>query len=145
MAVGRVSRRRVAVPHPVVLRTGIARWRKRWSQRLSAWERQIPERWWVLIQVARWLWSPAYVAARQSVRKVAVDPSFVGKRGPIAMQHMRNESGLYHPLGENLIREVEARQWARLYAKDAGVAVSWQQAGALCELAYHALKTRGTQ
>ena len=140
-----MSSRRVAVPHPVVLRTGIAKLRKRLQQQLSAWERRLPERWWLLVQVARWLWSPAYAAAQQSVRKVAIDPSFTGKRGPLAMQHMKNESGLYHPLGENLIREVEARQWARLYAKDAGELVSWQQAGALCELAYHALKVRGTQ
>lgn len=145
MAIGRMSRRRVAVPHVVVLRGGIARLRKRLAQRLSAWEQRIPERWWLLIHVARWLWSPAYAAARQSVRKVAIDPSFAGKRGTLAFQYMRNESGLYHPLGENLIREVEARQWARLYAKDAGVSVSWQMAGALCELAYHAVKSRGPQ
>ena len=129
-------------PGPV-LRTGRARLAKRLSQRWHAVVRHVPDRWWLLVQVIRWLWSPAFAAAAASVRKVAVEPSFRDVRGPLAFQHMKNESGLYHPLGENLIREVEARQWARLYAKEAGRSMSWQEAGALCELAYHVLKTRG--
>lgn len=131
-----------AVPAPV-LRTGWARLRKRISQRLADYERRLPDGWWLCVQVLRWLRSPAFRAAQQAVRKVASDPSFRETRGPHAFQHMKNESGLYHPLGENLVREVEARQWVRHYAKDAGVSVSWQEAGALAELAYHVLKARG--
>ena len=102
-----------------------------------------PEWLWLLIRLWGVVRSPAFVAAQQAVRKVAADPSFRDKRGPLAYAHMQAEAAVYHPLGENVIREVEARMWTQVYAADAGTRVSWPVAGVLTELAYLALKERG--
>ena len=103
----------------------------------------LPDWAWLLARLALLLRSPEFDAARKAVRKVAVDPSFTNKRGPHAFTHMQQEAGVYHPLGENLVREVEARMWTRVYAQETNTVIPWQRAGALSELAYLALKERG--
>lgn len=66
--------------------------------------------------------SPVWKAAEQSVKKVAVDPSFA------------------QPLGAHLGREIrrdEAAEWAKHYLHDAGFVYRDADVNLACELVYH--------
>lgn len=105
--------------------------------------RALPERLWLTLVLLRVVWSQEYAGAQQAVRKIARDQSIGQLRGPHAIQHMQNRSGVYHKLGENWVRVTEAREWAGHYNRAKNVHVSSHRTGALVELAYLALKERG--
>lgn len=102
--------------------------------------RYVPERLWVWWVVTIKIFSPSYTASQYAVRKVARDTAL---RGSAAVQHIVNQSGLYHVLGENIYRNTEASLWTRLVLKERKREERSHRREALVELAYLALKERG--
>lgn len=122
------------------LRSRPARWWKRvrlWWHRLG---RYVPEHLWLWWVVTILLVRPTFRAAQYSVRKVNLDPSM--PKGGAAFQHMTNRSGLYHPQGENLVRHMEAAEWAGHWLREHRRSAPLWRTHLACELAYLALKER---
>lgn len=118
--------RGVATPR---LRGPVARSVKRLRRAVRWMDRHLPERWWLILRVVRWIYSADYEAAQATAREIAVRPGMRFVAPP----------PLHAAVQENLVRHLAAAEaFSAAAYREPRHRVNW-----LLEMAYFALKERG--